>query len=70
MKIVFDDSSIVDEDSGVKVNSTDNNLVVCSYMRDGCCVDMKALGRHIHAAMQALIDDGLVVDGGVSTMWR
>jgi hypothetical protein len=63
LKIVNDDSSIVDEDNGLKVNSTDNNLLVCFYMRGDCYANMFAHGRHFPASMQALIDDGLVVDG-------
>jgi hypothetical protein len=63
LNIVYDDSSIAGEDNGLKVNFTDNNILVCFYMRGDCYADMLAHKRHIPASMQALIDDGLVVDG-------
>jgi hypothetical protein len=36
LKIVYDSSSIADEDNGLKVKSTDYNLLVCFYMRGDC----------------------------------
>jgi hypothetical protein len=63
LKIVYDDSSIAYDNIGLKVNSTDNNLLACFYMRDKCYADLFAYVRHVPASMQALIDTGLVVDG-------
>jgi hypothetical protein len=62
LKIVYNDFSI-NEDGGLNVNSRNNNSLVCFYMRGECYVDTLAHGRQIHASVQALIDDGLVVNG-------
>jgi hypothetical protein len=49
------------EDISLRENSTANNLLVSFVMQNDFYAKMKAQRRHIHAPMQALIDDGPVV---------